>query len=163
MGTPKQRLLYYVRIHLGLINVLKKRISRMYHPRKQDATVTWIYIRTHMTPIVLFLCIKENMFQCKRLESETIPVVCHAYSYFDKEIKAWCMRGSAAVRMAKIAGVGWTTIFQTLCERKLTGTAASSSPAKRYHHTRRCIDQGSFDHEAIFDRIYEREKLISEP
>ena len=151
------------RIHLGLISVFKKRISGMYHPHKQDATVTWIYIRTHVTPMVLFLSIKENMFWCKRLESETIPVVCHAYSYVDKEIKTWRMRCSAAVRMAKIAGVGWTTTFWTLCGRKLTGTAVSSSPAKRYRCYRRrtctCIDQDSFDREAVCHRVYEWEKI----
>ena len=94
------------------------------------------------------------MFRGKRLRRQTVQVICHAYDHIEKEIKAGRMRGSAAVRTAKFTGVSRTTIFRLVRKIKRTGTAVSSSPRKRYRHSRRRIDPDEFDREAIRRRIY---------
>ena len=88
------------------------------------------------------------MFRGKRFRRQTIRVICHAYNQIEKETKVGRMRGSAAVRTAKVTGVSRATVFRLLHESKGTGTAVSSSPS------RRCVYPDDFGHEAIRVGIY---------
>ena len=76
----------------------------MFHPHETGCGgYMYTYIRGHLAPVSIVLY-NEKMFRGKQLRNQMIPVICHAYSQIDKEIKVRHKRGYVTIHTAKITG-----------------------------------------------------------